>query len=527
MRERFAAKFQLIGKGPEPDRVKHACLECGNFIPAEQVANNTWPPLLCDMCRGRGPLEDKTRWALLPENAYADSELIDQDAYLDNIIASQFPDLGSKELAMIGEEEDILAEESLSDPESKVEKVVRRKPYEAAAWHRRVSRTISKDGESLQWVKYLKHFTADQLNWLADHFDIFVSDDESKISIEEAVDVVADWNRKYYHLRNPFPSDKIVQNVLLHLKDLGIEDKSQREEKERRVTFKQLVRFVGLCEHQCIEEDEGAGYSQEEVREFQDIFSAHADKANVQALKTNEIFEVFEDMGRQLTAEDQNFLIEVIKKVDLDKSGDIDFLEFLQLMRNTQLHDLAGRRQREHRLIVQSGFSDAETLSFQELFNFWRDPSGNFTLRQLRELFKNIDISMTNERRKKLAELVQLTLDATQLETHALSFGEFLSLMQQMISSNDPVGLQETSRKVIAEREKEALYMSPEACETRRQNSLGQILRSSRSTGSAISWVHRMNDSPGDSRSPDLTSPAESRASLVLKALLEAEHVQT
>merc|ERR1719161_473783 len=190
-------------------------------------------------------------------------------------------------------------------------------------------------------------------------------------------------------------------------------------------------------------------------------------------------------------------------------------------MRNTQLHDLAGRRQREHRLIVQSGFSDAETVSFQELFNFWRDPSGNFTLRQLRELFKNIDISMTNERRKKLAELVQLTLDATQLETHALSFGEFLSLMQQMISSNDPVGLQEMCRKVIAQREEEALYMSPEACETRRQNSLGQIIRSSRSTGSAISWVHRMNDSPGDSLSPDLTSHAESRASLVLKALLE------
>ena len=98
---------------------------------------------------------------------------------------------------MIGEEEDILAEESWSDPGSEVEKIVRRKPYEAAAWHRRVSRTISKDGESLQWVKYLKHFTADQLNWLADHFDIFVSDDESKISIEEAIDVVADWNQKY------------------------------------------------------------------------------------------------------------------------------------------------------------------------------------------------------------------------------------------------------------------------------------------------------------------------------------------
>lgn len=56
-------------------------------------------------------------------------------------------------------------------------------------------------------------------------------------------------------------------------------------------------------------------------------------------ISTNEIFEVLQTMGNEVSSERQNKIRNAVASVDLDRSGDLDFAEFIQFMKIMDEHN--------------------------------------------------------------------------------------------------------------------------------------------------------------------------------------------
>jgi Ca2+-binding EF-hand superfamily protein len=88
-----------------------------------------------------------------------------------------------------------------------------------------------------------------------------------------------------------------------------------------------------------------------------------------QGLKTRQVFELLGTLAcRPETVEDQQRVIGYIKMTDVDGSGTIDFLEFLQLLRLVMEYDTRRFRSREMDLIHSTGMTPQQIDGLREAF---------------------------------------------------------------------------------------------------------------------------------------------------------------
>jgi Ca2+-binding EF-hand superfamily protein len=107
----------------------------------------------------------------------------------------------------------------------------------------------------------------------------------------------------------------------------------------------------------------------EQVAQFvRDKFSDY--DTTGQGLKTRQVFELLGALScRPETVEDQQRVIGYIKLTDVDGSGTIDFLEFLQLLRLVMEYDTKRQRSREMDLIHSTGMTPQQIDGLREAFD--------------------------------------------------------------------------------------------------------------------------------------------------------------
>jgi Ca2+-binding EF-hand superfamily protein len=313
-------------------------------------------------------------------------------------------------------------------------KIVRRGKLNGGNWRRTITRTISiqstdiVDTPEFMWQKYLKHFTSPQLDWLSAQFDSYDENMAGMISLEDAIYVVMSWMKYSYRCENPEPTDDMVKAAL---------ESCSRGQLDN-LTFEHVVSFTKHCERKILNIDGMAGFPEDDVLEFKSVFKDFCKQKGIDggdkppALSTLDTFAILEELGRDCgEKESQERVIEIIKEVDENKSGDLDFLEFLHLLRQVQAQDANTARKREKELIQQSGFSDSEVEKFHQLFDLYQGQDGTFTVESLREMFTKIEITMTPERRKYLAGMVHKVTD-----NNLLTLGEFLVLLHDLLEED-------------------------------------------------------------------------------------------
>eukprot|EP00746_Dinoflagellata_sp_MGD_P029501 gnl/MRDRNA2_/MRDRNA2_169842_c0_seq1.p1 gnl/MRDRNA2_/MRDRNA2_169842_c0~~gnl/MRDRNA2_/MRDRNA2_169842_c0_seq1.p1 ORF type:complete len:451 (+),score=110.92 gnl/MRDRNA2_/MRDRNA2_169842_c0_seq1:109-1353(+) len=342
------------------------------------------------------------------------------------------------------------------------------------------------DTDKYLWEKYLKLFSAEHLIWLSDEFEKFAGPEGEVVNAETAVEISTDWNRANQTLQNAKPAPDVVDELMIEI--------VRGQAKPEYLNFEQLIAFVHGSERKVIEADPLAGFSVDEVESLTAVFKEFCDKVpGKKALLTRDIFDVLQSLGNELLAlEAQNRIIEFIKLSDKDNSGDIDYNEFLQLMRKVQLYDEHMKREEEHKLIVNSGFSEEEIDNWQQLFIFYQDEDGTFSEQHLRALLEAIDITMNTDEKKQLHVMIQEAQQTFKSEdgsdsTKPFTFGEFLMLFRKLMDADFAL-MATSTNQIIKDRKEEEVYLSPEEIEARNAKEAQE-----KHTGHP-SWVRRLID---------------------------------
>lgn len=405
-----------------------------------------------------------------------------------------------------------------SRPGSKERIVVRGRRTSKTVWKRSITRTDTVEivgSPQFMWEKYLKHCTAEQLNWLSEEFENNEKDVHGGMPIEEAVRIVEDWIVLTHECENPTPDPAAVKEC--RAAALG----------SRGVTmgYEQLVTFVSLCEQRVLQADRKAGFSEMEVLELKAAFLEHAtdrgfnDKTRL-SLSTLDTFNVLTTLGRNCASPRyQKNVIEVIKQVDKDKSGDLDFEEYLQLVRKVQMSDAAISRQNEHAQIHSSGFSDEEIEGFQELFMYWSTPDNKFKFQQMLSLLDSMEMTLDQQLKRQLLEIIKVeagaNYDNSKEDSECIIFGVFLMVLRRLFEK-DFAGIRGHSQDLFDMRAEEQKYMSPEDWQTRRHKSIEAEIKEQQK---GATWIRRMIDKKEDtqkrvSQQMESTSPKGMRRSL-------------
>ncbi|CAE8610563.1 unnamed protein product, partial [Polarella glacialis] len=183
-----------------------------------------------------------------------------------------------------------------------------------------------------------------------------------------------------------------------------------------------------------------AGFADSDAKGFKGVFELY-DKGG-SGLKARKLWHIMGSLGFQFCSiGEQKELIQWVKEEDRDRSGSIDFQEFMHLLRRiTEKSRLEGRR-REHRLISESGMALEEAEEwlgvFQGAVGISSSAQGqgeaSIHIQDMRELFEQIGLKWdADSARQMKAWLKEVDEDTN----GRIDFGEFCSLVQRMWDSN-------------------------------------------------------------------------------------------
>ncbi|CAF1236668.1 unnamed protein product [Didymodactylos carnosus] len=140
-----------------------------------------------------------------------------------------------------------------------------------------------------------------------------------------------------------------------------------------------------------------ARFTDEQLEEFREVYNMF-DKDNAGILTTQTIATVMKSLGQTPTETD---LIDLLREVDKDNSGDIDFYEFVSVI--------------SHRM--QPGETQQELKQAFELFD--KNQDGWITADELKLAMISLNIQITDVELRQMIELVDNT------ETRRVSFEDF------------------------------------------------------------------------------------------------------
>ena len=125
-------------------------------------------------------------------------------------------------------------------------------------------------------------------------------------------------------------------------------------------------------------------------------------------------------------------LLEMIAEIDEDNTGEIDFLEFLQLMRKFVDDREAEYMRKEKAAAQRANFSADETKLWRTIFlKFDEDKSGEFDSTEGKVLLQAVGINL-NERTMH-DEYLRLFREADEDQSESIDFPEFLILMRRLL----------------------------------------------------------------------------------------------
>ena len=144
-------------------------------------------------------------------------------------------------------------------------------------------------------------------------------------------------------------------------------------------------------------------YSEEQLAEFKEAFSLF-DKDGDGTISPVELDEILKSLGQKLSPSE---LSEMMREIDTDNSGTINFMEFLVLM--------------ERQLIT--GDKDRE---FKEAFSlFDKDGNGLISASELKAVMKNVGESMNDTEIEQMIKEVDIDGDGQ------INYIEFVKMLKE------------------------------------------------------------------------------------------------
>jgi len=150
------------------------------------------------------------------------------------------------------------------------------------------------------------------------------------------------------------------------------------------------------------------------------------------------------------------YLFRLLREVDEDGNGQIDFPDFLRLMR--AFYDLQeqDRLIREQQVIRETGFARSEVEEFRELFINYAASTGEgdesrseLTLPEVKRIIANI-CPLGTKRIIQLSDIFkEMATEEDEDGKRSLHFPEFLLLMRRLLDVNF-AGIREQSEKVVS-----------------------------------------------------------------------------
>jgi len=239
------------------------------------------------------------------------------------------------------------------------------------------------------------------------------------------------WNRTELRLKHEFIPSAI--------RALGWDPNEDMLEKanvlltEGELDFGAFVRFIKAYRDLELEEyNRRAGFSEEEVANYQETFNKY-DKSGDGDLTLKELLPLLTELGKEpKTVIQREKLTNLLKEVDGDGSGEIGFLEFLQLMRKFLNESEAEQLRKEKDVIKRTNFAPDEVSLWRDIFlKFDSDGSGGFDITEGKGLLQAVGVNL-NERAMH-DRYLSLFRDVDEDEDGDMDFPEFLLLMRKMI----------------------------------------------------------------------------------------------
>jgi Ca2+-binding EF-hand superfamily protein len=228
-----------------------------------------------------------------------------------------------------------------------------------------------------------------------------------------------------------------------------------------KLSWKEFTQFIKSYRAlELTEFNKRAGFSEEEVDFYRSTFGSY-DKDGGGQLTLQELFPLLTELGKEpKTVIQRDKLTAILAEIDEDGSGEIDFSEFLQLMRRFLDESDAEALLKEKEMVKRTKFEPEEVTQWRDIFiKFDSDGSGSFDPQEGKVLLQAVGINL-NERAMH-DRYISLFNEVDEDDDGCMDFPEFLFIMRKLLDI-DFGGLasrtapKEPKEKTVNDKKKEA-----------------------------------------------------------------------
>lgn len=169
-------------------------------------------------------------------------------------------------------------------------------------------------------------------------------------------------------------------------------------------------------------------FREAQLADFKRLFLKH-DKDNSGTMGTMELGPVLRELGIEV---DMARVIEAVASVDSDKSGEVDWEEFVSLMEKYRQLSVQEKRRR-------CGFDDDQVEQYRNMFNTYDvDHSQDISSKELMKLLGDLHMQPRSSREQKMImQLMEECKIAAEEQSDKITFWVFLRLMRTLEDDND------------------------------------------------------------------------------------------
>jgi len=214
---------------------------------------------------------------------------------------------------------------------------------------------------------------------------------------------------------------------------------------ERDLTWANMQTIVErVRQENLLAYKERAGFTEDEARDYKKHFAAHCGIAE-HLLRTitleefpeiplGEVYDLLKRVGQQPRTQLQmDRWKDVLRDADEDKSGTMDFMEFLFLLRKFRDEADTATLMKEKSMADSCRFTEAEVETFRQIFaDFDRNGDERFDLSEVETLLRRIGVDLD----EKKQELEQLFCVVAGSVTGFLDFAEFLLMIRKLLDAD-------------------------------------------------------------------------------------------
>eukprot|EP00929_Paragymnodinium_shiwhaense_P004883 TRINITY_DN10613_c0_g1_i1.p1 TRINITY_DN10613_c0_g1~~TRINITY_DN10613_c0_g1_i1.p1 ORF type:complete len:409 (+),score=124.84 TRINITY_DN10613_c0_g1_i1:67-1293(+) len=298
-----------------------------------------------------------------------------------------------------------------------------------------VAAAVREQASQDSWHSFLQYFSFAETCRLWEIFYEFVyfENDPATCRSCDAVQVVELWLHERWTPASVFcPTGRRMRLKPQQVWKVKREGNYPDDSEEASWQFRDVIRLTYHLQSQHLQTLVSGGFDEDEMNVFKDVFLRHEAGKGLFARK---LFEPLGELGFKFrTLLEQQKVVDMIKNIEVDKNGSIDFTAFLCLLRRLYERQEAETRKREHSLIIRSGMALQECEDWLQVFQEKEtETGGGIGMGDVKELFGEIRLCWSYSQSNLLTTWLH---ECDEDCSGHIDFGEFCVLVQRMWDTN-------------------------------------------------------------------------------------------